>query len=97
MPPLSQPTLRVSLLVAAVAVWIAYTLFMTRKDDVRPDVTAPAQEPARGRDYVLLALVLAPFVPYVYGVLRLDWGFNELSALFFVAGLAIGVVSGRTL
>ena len=97
LPPLSQPVLRVSLLAAAVAVWIGWTLFMTRKDDVRPEVTPPALEPARGRDYVLLGLVLAPFVPYVYGVLKFDWGFNELSALFFVTGLAIGVVSGRNL
>jgi uncharacterized ion transporter superfamily protein YfcC len=53
--------------------------------------------PATGRDLVLLALVLLPFVPYVYGVLRYDWGFNELSALFLVAGLAVGFVAGRGL
>jgi uncharacterized ion transporter superfamily protein YfcC len=97
LPPLSQPTLRVSLLVAAVAVWIGWTLLMTRRDDVRPEVISPAKEPARSRDFVLLALALLPFVPYVYGVLNHDWGFNELSALFLVAGLAVGLVSGRTL
>lgn len=97
LPPLSQPALRVSLLVAAVAVWIGWTLLMTRRDDVRPEVTSPAQEPARSRDFVLLALALLPFVPYVYGVLHYEWGFNELSALFLVAGLTVGVVSGQTL
>ena len=97
LPPLSQPGLRISLLVAAVAVWIGWTLFMTRRDDVRPEVTPPARESVRSRDFALLALALAPFVPYVYGVLNYDWGFNELSALFLVAALAIGVVSGRTL
>ena len=56
-------------------------------------------EPGRAtiRDGVLLAIALVPFVPYVYGVLRLDWGFNELSALFLVAGFAVGLVSGRNL
>ena len=97
LPPLSQPGLRVSLLIAAVALWIGWTLLMARNDDVKPEVAPPAREPARGRDFVLLALVLLPFVPYVYGVLKLDWGFNELSALFLVAALAIGVVSGKTL
>lgn len=33
----------------------------------------------------------------VLGVLRYDWGFSELSALFLVAGLTVGVVAGRSL
>jgi uncharacterized ion transporter superfamily protein YfcC len=33
----------------------------------------------------------------VIGVLRWDWGFNELSGLFLVAGFAVGLVSGRGL
>lgn len=97
MPPLSQPALRFGLLVAAVAVWIVWTLAMTSRDDVRPEVAAPAGGPATPRDGLLLAIVLAPFVPYVYGVLELDWGFNELSGLFLVAGFAVGLASGLTL
>ena len=94
MPPLSQPALRFGLFAAATAVWIAWTLAMAGRDDVRPDVTAPAPERASTRDVVLLALVLIPFVPYVVGVLRWDWGFNELSALFLVSGFAVGLLSG---
>lgn len=97
MPPLSQPALRFGLLVAAVAVWIVWTLAMTSRDDVRPEVAAPAGGPATPRDGLLLAIVLAPFVPYVYGVLELDWGFNELSGLFLIAGFAVGLASGLTL
>jgi uncharacterized ion transporter superfamily protein YfcC len=97
LPALSQPALRFSLLAVAVGAWIAWTLAMAARDDVRPEVTAAATEPARRRDFVLLGIVLAPFVPYVIGVLRFDWGFNELSALFLVAGFAIGLVSGRSL
>jgi uncharacterized ion transporter superfamily protein YfcC len=98
MPPMSQPALRFGLLVAAVAVWITWTLVMTSRDDVRPAaVTAPAPGRASRRDVLLLAIVLAPFAPYVYGVLMLDWGFNELSALFLVAGFGVGLASGRSL
>ena len=97
LPPLSQPTLRFVLFVAAVAVWIAWTLAMTGRDDVRPDVTQPAHAPATRRDAVLLALLMLPFVPYVIGVVRHDWGFNELSAIFLVAGFAVGLVSGLNL
>jgi uncharacterized ion transporter superfamily protein YfcC len=70
---------------------------MTSKDDVRPEVTAPSAEPATARDGLLLALALIPFVPYVIGVLKWDWGFNELSGLFLLAAFAIGLASGRNL
>jgi uncharacterized ion transporter superfamily protein YfcC len=46
---------------------------------------------------VILLLTLAPLATYVVGVLRFDWGFNELSALFFLAALIIGVVGGMRL
>ena len=31
---------------------------------------------------------------YVYGVLRFDWGFNELAGAFLVGGLAAGLIGG---
>ena len=31
---------------------------------------------------------------YVYGALRLDWGLNELSGAFLVAGIVAGLVGG---
>jgi uncharacterized ion transporter superfamily protein YfcC len=96
MPALSQPALRFGLLVAAVTVWIGWTIAMTSRDDVRPPVAAAnrAPAPATRRDVVLLAIALVPFVPYVIGVMGYDWGFNELSALFLVAALTIGLVAG---
>lgn len=103
LPPLTLPGLRFALLAAAVSVWIAWTLAMASRDDVRPDPgrghgNLPGDSgPATRRDGVLLAIALVPFIPYVLGVLRLDWGFNELSALFLVAGFAVGMVSGRDL
>jgi len=108
LPPLTIPGIRFSLLAAAIATWIAWTLAMASRDDVRQTATSaygggnPSglphhSEPATRRDGWLLALVLLPFIPYVYGVLRLDWGFNELSALFLVAGFAVGLASGRDL
>lgn len=93
LPALSQPGLRFGLLGAAVAVWILWTLAMTSRDDVRSDVEQSKPAPATARDGVLLSLAILPFVPYVIGVLRFDWGFNELSALFLVSGFAIGLVA----
>ena len=97
LPPMSQPALRFGLLGVAVVVWISWTLVMTRHDDIRPDVSLPTNDPATRRDLLLLAIAILPFIPYVIGVMRDDWGFNELTALFLVAGFAIGLVSGRNL
>lgn len=93
-PTLSQPGLRFGLLAAAVAVWIAWTVLMAHRDDVRPASTSGPSDPATPRDALLLGLALLPFVPYVVGVLRYDWGFNELSALFLVGAFAIGLTAG---
>ena len=98
LPALTIPGIRLGLMVAAVATWIAWTLMMTSRDETATGAGGerpPATGPATRLDAVLLALVLLPFIPYVYGVLKFDWGFNELSALFLVAGFAVGLVSGR--
>ena len=42
----------------------------------------------------MLSLVLAAFALLVLGILRLGWGFDELSAVFFAMGLAAGLVAG---
>ena len=97
LPAMSQPGLRVTMLLAAVGIWIAWTIVMTGRDDVRPEVEPVSTEPPTRRDFVLLLIALAPFVPYVVGVLTRDWGFNELSGLFLIAGLMIGVVAGWSL
>jgi uncharacterized ion transporter superfamily protein YfcC len=97
LPPLSLPVLRFGLFAAAVAVWIAWTLAMASRDEVGPQVTVASTDRATIRDAVLLAIVIVPFIPYVVGVVRYDWGFNELSALFLVAGFAVGLVAGMSL
>ena len=94
LPALSMAWVRLAMLVGGLGVWIAWTLSQVDRDDMREDVEAPPLGKATGRDAVMLALLLLPFVPYVYGVLKLDWGFNELSALFLVAGYAVGLLAG---
>jgi uncharacterized ion transporter superfamily protein YfcC len=94
LPLLSGGGLRLGMLVAGTALWIWWTASQTSRDDVRPEVAPLAREPVRARDGALLALVMLPFPPYVYGVIALDWGFNELSALFLVTGFAVGLVAG---
>lgn len=93
-PALTGLGLRLGLLAVAVPAWIGWTLSQVARDDVRADVEESVSSPATGRDALLVLLLLLPFGPYIYGTLRLDWGFNELSALFLVAAFAVGLLAG---
>lgn len=98
LPLASGAGIRSLVTIVAVAVWIAWTLSQLHRDDchhhshAEPDRVTPA--PASERDVVLLLLALLPFVPYIFGVLRFDWGFNELSAFYFATAYLIGLVAG---
>jgi uncharacterized ion transporter superfamily protein YfcC len=92
LPPLSQGGLRFALLFAAVAVWIAWTLSQTAADDMREGVAVDATQPPTARDGLSIAMVVVPILVYVWGVLKLGWEFNELSALFLVAGFGVGLI-----
>jgi uncharacterized ion transporter superfamily protein YfcC len=47
---------------------------------------------ARPRDLLIVLLVFVTFTIYVYGALRLEWGFNELGAIFFLLGIVAGII-----
>jgi uncharacterized ion transporter superfamily protein YfcC len=100
LPPVAGGALRLAMFGAALAIWIAWTMRHAAAHRVTP-ARAPSRASARGdgagRHALILAIALAPMAAYVYGALRLDWGFNELSGAFVVAGLAAGLVGGMGL
>jgi uncharacterized ion transporter superfamily protein YfcC len=58
---------------------------------------AAGEDPADGVrpfDHGIFALVLATFAVAVVGMMRWHWGFNELSAAFFLMGVIVGLLSG---
>ena len=52
------------------------------------------REGVRGADLGIFALVLATFGIVVVGMMLWHWGFNELSAAFFIMGVIVGLASG---
>lgn len=94
----------------ALAIWIGGTLRYAARTRVEPGSAAagPAEPGAlelgeaelaahgrlHARDAIVLLLVLATFAIYVYGILNLEWGFNEMSALFFAMGAIAGLIGG---
>lgn len=95
--PLSAAPLRLSVLLVALAAWIGYTLWLSDRDDVRPDVTAPALDPPTWRDTLSLLALLLPILCYAIGVLSWGWGINELSALFIVGAFVVGALQRLSL
>ncbi len=94
LPLLSGGGLRLGMMVVALALWIATTIWHTTKTRVPPvHATGPTgEEPATFQSAGVLALIGLGFAAYVVGVLRFDWGLNELSGIFLVAGFAIGLI-----
>jgi len=96
--PVAGGRLRLAMFVAALVLWIAWTLRHAARNRVAAALPATADARALPpRHALILAIALAPMAAYVYGALRLDWGFNELSGAFLVAGLVAGLVGGMTL
>ena len=110
LPPFAGGGLRVAMFVAGVAMWIAWTLRHAARNRVLGDGTGDGGGTGEGRrrdgggtaesatlpgrHAAILAIALTPMAFYVYGALRWDWGFNELSGAFLVAGVVAGLIGG---
>ena len=93
LPPLSGGGLRLAMFAAGFVVWTGWTMNYARRNLQHPSSLSTPSNLSR-KHMLILALVLAPMAAYVYGALRLGWGFNELSAAFLTGGLAAGLVGG---
>jgi uncharacterized ion transporter superfamily protein YfcC len=94
LPLLSGAAVRATSLVLAFGLWVGWTMgYASRRRSPAIDEATPPV-PLSPRDTLILAVVLLPMAAYVYGALRLDWGFNELSGAFFAGGLAAGLIGG---
>jgi len=93
--PIAGGTLRLVMFVAAVVMWIFWTIRYAATHRVSPAPTTRADvRTLPAKHALILAIALAPMAAYVYGAVRLDWGFNELSGAFLLAGLVAGIVGG---
>jgi uncharacterized ion transporter superfamily protein YfcC len=95
LPLLSGAGLRVAMWVAAVTLWILWTIRYARKNRTAVEpVTVTTDQAMTGKHWLMLLMAVLPMAAYVYGALRLDWGFNELSAGFVISGVVIGLRGG---
>ena len=93
-PLASGSAFRIVFLVIALAGWLWWTMRYAEKTRTAPEAIESSEmdeEPLR-RDGAIFGIVGATFAVLVYGLLRLDWDFNQMSALFFIMGIVVGLI-----
>jgi len=95
---------RTAFLLPALGIWIWATMRYARRAGLAPLAGPAATQssagatdgayatPGTGRTTVILLLIVAAFATFIFGVARLGWGFVEMAAVFFVMGVAAGLV-----
>ncbi len=92
LPLLSGSELRLVVLLVAFVVWTLYLVRYANKNRVEKIKMPSANESMTTRSKIILSLLVATFCGVIYGLLYLDWGFNEMSASFFALGIVAGLI-----
>lgn len=93
LPFLSGSNFRLIVLFVAFALWMMVIIRYANKN--RIEKTAQNDnDPTHmsKRSTLIMGLVLGAFALLVYGMLELEWGFNEITAEFFALGLICGLI-----
>jgi len=95
LPLLSGLWFRMAVMIPALGVWVWGTMRYAARHRLPPSGDEQEENVGLSPRHVLtLAAVVATFVFYVYGALQYSWGFDEMSALFLLMGIAVGLLGG---
>jgi len=92
LPLLSGSGYRMVIFGIALLLWIVYLWRYANKNRIAP---VPMETQGNGlnwRTSVILVLLCLTFAVVTYGLVSLDWGFNEISACFFTLGIVSGLI-----
>ena len=95
LPAGSAAPLRFAMFGIALVLWVAWTMRYASR--TRTAMVTAGDTPTTRvstKDVLIMLLVVSPMAAYVYGSIALGWGFNELSAGFFIAGMIAGLWGG---
>jgi uncharacterized ion transporter superfamily protein YfcC len=85
-------------LILALALWIGMTMRYASRERLEPELIEESGDVGiDAKDWVIFGLVAATFTVLVVGLLSWGWDFNQLSAAFFIMGVAIGLLAGMGL
>jgi len=101
-PLFSGAVFRLAVMAIALVIWIAGVIRFAKMNPVdysrlrgaetQPGIINREDFLPRGATAVILALIVLAFASFVIGLTRGGWGFNELSAVLFVLGVAGGLI-----
>lgn len=97
LPLLSASLFRIAFLAIALSIWIFGTMRHAERTRTTPEVVEDLDEEdgvVSPHDLSILGMVVVTFGVLIWGILGLGWGFDEMSALFFITGIVAGVVGG---
>jgi len=93
LPLLSGSGFRLVFLPLALALWIAGVSRYARATRTPPlrEIDEEAR-PLDIRDGLVLITILLTFTIFIVGVMRYGWDFDQMSALFFIMGVIVGLI-----
>ena len=95
LPLLSGWQFRTACLLLALAYWIGSTMRWAARNGTDPQEEHAGEPPSLSRRHAgILAIVGLTFGVLIWGILGLDWGFNEMSGLFFIMATIVGLTGG---
>jgi uncharacterized ion transporter superfamily protein YfcC len=95
LPLLSGMWFRFTVFGPALGLWVWGTMRHAAGTRVTPELDPQdVAERLEARHIVTLLALVALFAIYVFGTLRYSWGFDELSALFLLMGVLVGLLGG---
>ena len=96
LPLLSGSLFRLAFLAPALAIWIWWTVRYARR--IRSEKSAvdvnETLAPFGPRQGIILLIVLGTFAVFIYGIMKLGWDFDQMSGLFFLMGIVVGLIGG---
>jgi len=92
-PFLSGSNFRLIVLFLAYILWMIVIIRYANKNRIeRADLNDDDPTGLSKRSVVIMGLVVLAFAILIYGMLSLQWGFNEITAEFFVLGIVCGLI-----
>jgi uncharacterized ion transporter superfamily protein YfcC len=90
---LSNGLFRVTVFITAFVLWMIIVIHYANRHRIEKQNEESNYVTKFSNSHVLiLCLVMAAFILLIYGMLSLGWGFNEISAEFFVVAIVIGLI-----
>lgn len=92
-PFLSGSEFRIVVLLLAFSLWMLIIIRYANKNRIpKEENSEDDQLTLSGKSVVIMTLVVLAFALLIYGMLNLGWGFNEITAEFFVLGIICGLI-----